>query len=298
MAARIWLGAPNSIKGPTEAVFHRQSGNNLLLIGQRDEATLAIFSVGLLSLAAQYPLGAARFILCDATPPGSAEREFLERILRAIPHSVTLAKPGDLPELMKGLVEEMKERSANEQTTEPAPVFLFIHGMQRFNKLRYEEDFGFSSSDADAPANPSALLNTLVTEGTRFGFHVIASCDTYNNVNRYLNRKALSEFEMRVLFQMSANDSSNLIDSPAANRLGPNRALFFSEEQGRLEKFRPYDVPTDAWLGRIGSQLHARPMPEPPPAPSQAPPQSDALGPDATGDRPEPHDAPSSFGGF
>ena len=69
-AGRIWLGAPNSIKGPTEAVFQRQSGNNLLMVGQREEAMLAILSVGLVSLAAQYPLGAARFILCDGTAPG------------------------------------------------------------------------------------------------------------------------------------------------------------------------------------------------------------------------------------
>jgi len=257
-AARIWLGAPNSIKGPTEAVFHRQSGNNLLLIGQREEATLAIFSIALLGLAAQYPLGTARFILCDATPPGSAARDFLERILRAIPHSVTLAKPGDLPEMMKGLVEEMKERSANEQTSEPAPVFLFIHGMQRFNKFRYEEDFGFSASDADAPANPSALLNTLVTEGTRFGFHVIASCDTYNNVNRYLNRKALSEFEMRVLFQMSANDSASLIDNPKASTLGLHRALYYNEQEGYLETFRPYALPTEEWIGEVERKLARR----------------------------------------
>src|SRR5207244_1629396 len=84
-AARIWLGAPNSIKGPTEAVFHRQSGNNLLLIGQREEATLAIFSLALISLAAQYPAGSARLLLCDATAPGSQPREFLERILRTLP---------------------------------------------------------------------------------------------------------------------------------------------------------------------------------------------------------------------
>src|SRR5439155_12736967 len=100
-AARIWLGAPNSIKGPTEAVFHRQSGNNLLLVGQREEATLAIFSVALLSLAAQYPVGSARFIVVDAMPPGSPPRDYLEEVLRAIPHPVTLAKPGDLPEIMQ-----------------------------------------------------------------------------------------------------------------------------------------------------------------------------------------------------
>src|SRR5213075_284219 len=56
-AARIFLGAPNSIKGPTEVVFQRQSGNNLLIVGQREEAMLAILSVALVSLAAQYPRG-------------------------------------------------------------------------------------------------------------------------------------------------------------------------------------------------------------------------------------------------
>ncbi|HKS37116.1 MAG TPA: FtsK/SpoIIIE domain-containing protein, partial [Verrucomicrobiae bacterium] len=66
-AARAWLGAPNSIKGPTEAVFHRQSGNNLLIVGQRDEAALAILAVSLISLAAQHARGTARFVLLDCS---------------------------------------------------------------------------------------------------------------------------------------------------------------------------------------------------------------------------------------
>ncbi len=37
--ASVWLGAPNSIKGPTEAVFRRQSGGNLLVVGQSEERT-------------------------------------------------------------------------------------------------------------------------------------------------------------------------------------------------------------------------------------------------------------------
>src|SRR5262249_34128364 len=51
MSPRMWLGAPNAIKGPTEAVFERQSGNNLLVVGQREEAALSIVAVGLVSLA-------------------------------------------------------------------------------------------------------------------------------------------------------------------------------------------------------------------------------------------------------
>ena len=67
---------------------------------------------------------------------------------------------------------------------------------------------------------------------------MIATCDTYNNVNRFLSRKALSEFEMRVLFQMSANDSASLIDTPKASTLGLHRALFYNEQEGYLEVFR------------------------------------------------------------
>src|SRR5262249_28259564 len=110
-AARIWLGAPNAIKGPTEAVFHRQSGNNLLIVGQRDEALLSIVSVGLIALAAQHPAGTARFILCDATPPGTTQRTYLEKVVEAIPQGAVLAKTAELGELMQELGAEMKMRA-------------------------------------------------------------------------------------------------------------------------------------------------------------------------------------------
>ncbi|PYJ06708.1 MAG: hypothetical protein DME25_05925, partial [Verrucomicrobia bacterium] len=80
----------------------------------------------------------------------------------------------------------MTRRADDPNVAEAPPTFFFIHGLQKFNKLRYEEDFGFSSGGAEAAPNPAALLNNLLCEGTRLGFHVIASCDTYNNVSRFL----------------------------------------------------------------------------------------------------------------
>ena len=78
---------------------------------------------------------------------------------------------------------------------------------------------------------------------------------------------------MRVLFQMSSNDSSSLIDAPTASKLGPNRALFFSEEEGRLEKFRPYSIPEQDWLqGEVKARYDKRPKPEPFPEPVVPPP--------------------------
>ena len=68
---------------------------------------------------------------------------------------------------------------------------------------------------------------------------------------RCLSRKALSELGMRVLFQMSANDSASLIDSPKAGSLGLNRALFYSEHESRMEVFRPFALPGVDWVNEI-----------------------------------------------
>ena len=48
-------------------------------------------------------------------------------------------------------------------------------------------------------------------------------------------------------------------DSPAANRLGLYRALFFSEELGLIEKFRPYALPAADWLAQAALRLTSRP---------------------------------------
>ncbi|MGI8757615.1 MAG: hypothetical protein ACR2MB_17515 [Acidimicrobiales bacterium] len=83
-------------------------------------------------------------------------------------------------------------------------------------------------------------------------------CDTLTNVNRRFNRTMLREYTQRVLFQMSSGDSSHLIDSPAASRLGRNRALFHREEQEQPEKFRPYGLPPAEWLAWAKEQLRKR----------------------------------------
>jgi len=70
-----------------------------------------------------------------------------------------------------------------------------------------------------------------------------------------MSRKALSEIEMRVLFQMSQNDSASLIESPKASNLGLHRALFYNEHEGYLETFRPYAMPDAEWIREAGERL-------------------------------------------
>jgi hypothetical protein len=273
VTARAWLGAPNSIKGPTEATFLRQSGNHLLIVGQREEAAVGMVGLSMISLAGQFPAGTVKFVLLQSSAPGTPDAEFLERVAKTIPHEVIMTRGGqDIASVMSDLAADMKSRTGGEVASNEQPtVFLLVHGLQKFKKLRQEDDFSFSmGGDEGGSGNPGGQFNEIITEGSTVGIHIIATVDTFNNVNRSINRKALSEFEMRVVFQMSANDSASLVDSPKASNLGLHRALFYNEQEGTLETFRPYAMPNDEWLQQAGKALVEHVGPAPASAPAAA----------------------------
>ncbi|MEI6493153.1 MAG: FtsK/SpoIIIE domain-containing protein, partial [Verrucomicrobiota bacterium] len=240
---RCWIGAPNSIKGPTEIVFHRQSGNHLLIVGQRDETISTMLALALIALVAQRPADKARFFLFHTG--GSDEQDLLTVVARHL--SVTLVPPNDVARVMNELAEELRSRTEGTAPADAPPVFVMIHDLQKFRKLRHEDDFDFSGG-SDAAASSGAQLGTLISEGSSQGIHLIVTFDTFNNIGRSLSRKALGEFEMRVVFQMSANDSASLIDSPNAGNLGLHRAIYFNEHEGHMETFRPYATPAPEWI--------------------------------------------------
>jgi hypothetical protein len=260
-----WLGDAIAIKDPTCIVFRPQSGNNVLIVGQNDEGALAMLMMATLSIAAQHPpvgRGACRFYLLDGSPADSSLAGQLGQMKDVIPHPVTNVTWRELPAVFAELTAEI-ERRRSDAAVDQTPVYIMIYDLQRFRDIRKaDDDFGFSKYDEDKPAPPSKLFGDILREGPPVGMHTIVWCDSVNNLNRTFDRQALKEFENRILFQMSANDSSALIDAPAASKLGENRALYFSEEENRIEKFRPYGVPTPAWLESVKARFAARPLPE------------------------------------
>jgi hypothetical protein len=262
-AFQAWLGEAIAIKDPTAALFRPQSGGNLLVVGQQDDAALGMLATALVSLAAQIPpsaergLAGNRFYVVDGSPADAPHHGLLARLADVLPHRVRAAGWRDVPAVMAELADELDRRQKTPDS-ETSPMFLVLYGLQRFRDLRRsDDDFGFSRRD-DEKASPAQQFISLLREGSSLGIHTLVWCDTMNNLQRALDRQSLREFDMRVLFQMGVADSSNLIDSPLAAKLGLHRALFYSEEQGRLEKFRPYGVPSDAWLAGVRKLLRGR----------------------------------------
>ncbi|MDO8348775.1 MAG: FtsK/SpoIIIE domain-containing protein, partial [Planctomycetota bacterium] len=250
---RIWLGAPNSIKGPTEVTFSRRAADNLLVVGQRDDALTTLLGLALVALAAEHPRGSARFIILDGSPPEPQDRATLDHIARSIPHDITLVRPGDIGPVMTDLAAELHARTGEAPRPDAPARYILVHGIQHFRLLRPEDEFAYSSPESAPP--PATLFRELLTEGPVHGFHSLVTADTWNTVTRFLGRKLLAEFGVRVLFQMSANDSASLIDSPAASRLGLHRALLHLDREGSLEIFRPYAPPDPAWIADATQQL-------------------------------------------
>ena len=135
--------------------------------------------------------------------------------------------------------------------------YLIIASLQSWRELRRKED-DFSFTMDEGPATPEKAFAAILRDGPAVGIHTIVWIDTFNNYNRFIDRSAQREFENRILFQMSQMDSTQLIDSPAAGRLGANRAIVYCEEIGQIEKFRPWGMASMTWLNEQAGRLADR----------------------------------------
>ncbi|NLH41192.1 MAG: AAA family ATPase [Planctomycetes bacterium] len=256
-APRIWLGAPVTIKEPTAVTFRRQSGSNVLIVGQRDDLARNLMGAAILSLAAQLPPSWARFVILDGGPPDSSGAGAFERIAAAVPNECRSVGWHDVVDTIAELAREVDARVQQSRHDAPS-IFLMIFGLQRYRMLRRNEDVFSLSRDEEATPHCDAQFADLLREGPTVGIHTLVWANTLSTLERTLDRQTIHEFDHRVLFQMSTADSSNLIDSPIANQLGLHRALLHSEEQGGMERFRPYAAIPNDWLEEAGKRLSKR----------------------------------------
>jgi DNA segregation ATPase FtsK/SpoIIIE, S-DNA-T family len=275
-----WLGDAIAIKDPTAAVFRPQSGDNLLIVGQRAEGAVGMLASAMLSLAAQHRPrtsesqtssvaagSAARFYILEHDRPTDLPldkplvdfRGGLAAFSTILPHPVQTASRRELPALLAEVAQEVERRQTSDEPNRQAGAFyLFISDLGRFRDLRRDEsDMGFSFRE-EKSLSAAQLLSIILRDGPAVGIYTLAWCDSFTAVQRSFDRQSLREFALRVLMQMSANDSSHLIDSPIASKLGPNVSIYHNEEEGRLEKFRPYAWPPLDWLATVQQRFNLR----------------------------------------
>ncbi len=250
--ARAWLGAAVEIKEPVSALFRRQSGTNLLLVGSNGELAEGMLASSVLSLTlpSEPTHPAPRLVMLYPEPIDEQNGVWVQSMRDALACTIDVALPTQAAEMVAQLAELVEQRLNDSDSSSGESVFLMIHDLARFRALQPDpDDFGLGSFSSErAAGNAAAQFARILREGPAVGVHTIVWADCYHTVSRWFERATVRDFAQRVLMQMSAVDSSHLMDSVAASQLGPFRAIFHDHDRGASEKFRPYGVPDFAWL--------------------------------------------------
>lgn len=253
----LWLGSAVRIEPPTGLTFRRQSGNNLLVVGQEEPLALGMLATAAVTLAAQQTGSEPSVTVLDGTRPESNESGFWPGLAEAFPQRIQVQSPSTVNATITALAEELVRRNDSPEVAHPAH-FVIIHDLAQFRNLRQtEEEFSFSAKGSDKPTPADKHFRNLLTEGPAVGIHVLIWCDSYNGLTRFTDRITLREIDYRIAMQMSAADSTSLIDSPAAGRIGEQRAVFYRDDLGTQVKFRPYGKPAAEWIEWSTEQLAA-----------------------------------------
>lgn len=250
-SAKAYLGEAIEIKPHTSAIFRRQSRSNLLVVGQDERTAVALITSALVSLCSQHRPGTAQFFLVDLTRVDEPWASLCQAISRSFPHGIQFARMHRFQDVVEEVEAILRHRIESEMLGEHSVYFIPL-GLHRARQLREKGEYG-------APGPVAQKLAEICSEGPDFGVHVVTWCDTYANIGRILDRRAVADFDMRVALQMSEDDSNQLVESPKAARIGRHRALLYDvEEIGVLEKFRPYELLTLEEVQEIADRLHTK----------------------------------------
>ena len=245
----IWLGSAVRIEPSTRIALRRQGGHNLVVVGGQESLAVGMLTSAVVALAAQHGAAGARFTILDGTRPESIEQGVWSQVAATVGESVDVVPPRNAGAAVVALADEVVRRSQSPEERF-ASIYLVVHDLAQFRDLRLtDDDFSFSFSASNGkPPSPDKRFREILKEGPAVGVHVLLWCESYNSLTRVVDRLSMREIEFRVATQMSAADSTNLIDSPAATLLGEHRAILYRDDLGTQTKFRPYGRLADDWL--------------------------------------------------
>jgi DNA segregation ATPase FtsK/SpoIIIE, S-DNA-T family len=217
-----------------------QAGRNLLIVGSKDETAASVMHTVTASFVRNH-IGKTRpkVVALQGGKPTDGHALELPSLWKEFPCDFHVSDIRNVDEILKQLARELKERIDGGDEKAAQPILINIIQLGRFRSLRREDEFAMSSFNEDGPT-ADKCLEEILRDGPNHNIHVVAWLENYSTANRWLSRSSMREFEVRALMQMSANDSTNLIDTVAASRLGDNVMLINDEAVGQSQGFRPF----------------------------------------------------------
>ena len=221
----------------------RQSGRNVLIVGGDDAQAAAVQDVAVASFVRAAGANGAQVFAIQGAKPTDSRSLAMTKKWPELNCELKIVDSRDIDDVVQEVHEIVQARtSGSDQEADSPPVLsppvLFsLIQIGRLRTLRKQDDF---ASFGESELTPDKKLEEILRDGPSVGVHTMIWAESYSTVQRWLSRLSMREIEIRLLMQMSANDSTNLVDSIAASRLGDHVMLLFDEATGQEQRFRPF----------------------------------------------------------
>ena len=183
LAIQTWVGDPVAIRDPLAITFHRQSGSNLLIVGQKEHTIYGILGAQVLSIASQMKRNSGKNInIIDFSAGDSPYVNYFCALQEQIHYPMEVCRKRQMPEVLSELAAETKSRLDEDKVNLPAR-FLFLVGIQRARDLRPSDPYSSTLPDSTNGEVPqvdlSQLLVSILRDGPEVGIHTVIWCDSY-----------------------------------------------------------------------------------------------------------------------
>jgi hypothetical protein len=237
------IGKPFEIKPETRFAFQRQSNSNLLIVGQRKFAkkVAQILIPVMMSLAAGTE-NEIEFLVLNLLPQGVDDSYLkVNSVIENLPIKVVNFDETEFEKNINELVKIISKpagRKATNKTSTQITKYLFLLGLHDVNAFKKKLDFEES---------PLAVkLKNIIQTGPEAGIHTIFWVDTLRTFEKILSMHELMDFDARVLFPMTSDDSYALGGKNFPG--GSDNVYLFRQESNELERFAAFGLPSFEWI--------------------------------------------------
>ncbi len=99
-----------------------------------------------------------------------------------------------------------------------------------------------SARNRPIKSRPTTPSPKFCEKGPNVGLFTLCWVDSWGTLARFVPRQGLRDLEVRILSRCRPTIRIKLIDSSAANKLEAHAMIYFDETDGKIVKFRPYQL--------------------------------------------------------
>jgi hypothetical protein len=118
---------------------------------------------------------------------------------------------------------------------------LIILGVHKLSDLKTDSS---TAARPTVPPSPAANFAQLLRNGPELGIHFVCSTNDITNFVRNVDpqRRIISDFNHRVGFQMSDENSATMFGTRVAANLGDKKGVYQDKNENKISRFRPFDI--------------------------------------------------------